>query len=355
MATSTEKLAAISDRHAAQQNSILTALVKALVLLWGDWTPARDQDAVTGIAARSSNLVLSATGQTRLLQRSFMTAVLREMRVPAPSLPKLVNTYPRANVSPLEVYQRPASTLIWNLSQGASFPDAADAAKQRLEELAQLDVQAADRAESAIIRDHTPRIVGTRRIIHPELSQDGRGTCALCVAASTRFYKATDLRPLHAGCHCSELPITSDEDPGLKLNDADLQTLYAAAGGSTFADSLREVRVKYVEHGELGPLLVKAGDHWRTPDEAGRPKYKPLTPERQREQYARNRTAAEAERARLDNLVSAINKQLGDVDLRRLTPEQEQLVRKRTTAAQSVKNLGEYIRSLDAGLKALAA
>lgn len=106
-----------------------------------------------------------------------------------------------------------------------------------------------------------------RRVIHPELSQDGEGTCGLCIAASTRIYHVKDLMPIHPGCHCGEVPIGKDGyDPGGAINDSDFGRLYADAGGSTAAEDLRKTRYKVDEHGELGPVLRPAGEPTREDD-----------------------------------------------------------------------------------------
>jgi hypothetical protein len=132
---------------------------------------------------------------------------------------------------------------------------------QRITDLAQMDVA---RAEDYVTQDtyaRTPGVIGRRRIIHPELSASGF-SCGLCVVASDRVYKVKELKPIHNHCNCSDAPITEGFDPGGALNRADLDALYASAGG-TGGDYLRDIRVGYTEHGELGPTLVLKGHHYR--------------------------------------------------------------------------------------------
>ena len=105
-----------------------------------------------------------------------------------------------------------------------------------------------------------------RRVIRPEMSKGQ--TCGLCLAASDRIYYRDDLMPMHGGCHCDVLPILGTRDPGRFLNQGDLESLYARAGGSTYGDDLFNTRYEIVEHGELGPTLVDGRYSFRGPRKA---------------------------------------------------------------------------------------
>jgi len=99
------------------------------------------------------------------------------------------------------------------------------------------------------------------------------GSCGLCIVASDRIYGRGDLMPLHGRCHCLVAPIVGDVDPGRELNGDDLSALYkgAAVAGrqsSTDGRDLKKVRVQVNEHGELGPVLVRQGASFVSPDEA---------------------------------------------------------------------------------------
>ena len=94
-----------------------------------------------------------------------------------------------------------------------------------------------------------------RRVIHPELSKGG--TCGMCVVASDRVYKTGTLMPIHANCECTVAPIAGDDDPGHRINAADLRRLYGDAGGTGRA-GLKRTRYRIDEHGELGPVLTPA-------------------------------------------------------------------------------------------------
>lgn len=107
-----------------------------------------------------------------------------------------------------------------------------------------------------------PKIIGYRRVIHPELTKTG--TCGMCIAAADRIYTIEELMPLHTRCQCTVAAITAAHDPGDDANSIDLKTLYGHAGGKTVSH-LKRTRYMVDEHGELGPVLIPQG------------KYKPQT------------------------------------------------------------------------------
>lgn len=129
------------------------------------------------------------------------------------------------------------------------------AAVQRVEKVADMDMQLAFQAQSRQVftdAEQEGLITGWRRVIHPELSKGG--SCGLCVAASDRLYGPQELMPLHSRCECTTIPAIEGADPGSALNRADLGRLYRQAGG-TGREKLKAVRYKITDHGELGPLL----------------------------------------------------------------------------------------------------
>jgi hypothetical protein len=192
----------------------------------------------------------------------------------------------RFGVDPIDVYKRVADTARYQQSKidQAMMDVVAGADPETLTRLVSPNAAALHRAHQLIRSDlaHARRAQlhhsminaaergltsdNYRRVIHPELSQDGEGTCGLCIAASTRIYHVKDLMPIHPGCHCGEVPIGKDGyDPGGAINDSDFGRLYADAGGSTAAEDLRKTRYKVDEHGELGPVLRPADEPTRQP------------------------------------------------------------------------------------------
>lgn len=151
-------------------------------------------------------------------------------------------------------------------------------AYDRLQAILQADVQRASGDEHRQLMERKPKTwTRYRRVIRPELSRTG--TCGLCIAAASRTYRVSTLAAIHQNCRCTQLPITTDFDPGDDLNIEDidglyvqgpgendkalaveftreqLQELYDAAGGTTAGAALKQVRVQYLTHGELGPVV----------------------------------------------------------------------------------------------------
>jgi hypothetical protein len=347
MAASAQTLANITDRHADQRDSISEQLLKALVALWAAFAGWRDPDLVAGQAAQSATMVIAAQQRIRMLERSYLQVVLRDMQALPAKLPTLVNPYPRSGISPLDVYERPATQFIYALSQGSSVAEATDVATQRLTDTATQDVILAERDEAQRVYQAAPKVVGYRRVIHPELSRTG--TCGLCLVASDRFYKKSTLLPLHGGCNCDTLPITSDNDPGFKLRAEDLKAVYALAGQdgrpSTYAQDLLNTRVTIDEHGELGPILRKQGDSFRTAAEAGRPPYVKPTPSSIRAAQTKALEQATSQIAELQSRYAAMPFD-GDAN--------GQQNADRVALFRSIKNLTDYSSTLSAQLKRAA-
>lgn len=163
-----------------------------------------------------------------------------------------------------QVYQRLGETYRYQRSIGVDHGEAVRLTTERAEVMTDADTTLAMRVQSR--KFMTRRGVQKyRRIIRPELSKGG--TCGLCIAAADRIYYRSKLLPVHGRCHCGIAPVIGDHDPGHSLNAADLDALYGAAGGSTRRQDLARVRITEHHHGELGPLLARAGEAFRGPED----------------------------------------------------------------------------------------
>lgn len=162
------------------------------------------------------------------------------------------------------VFMRPAQAFRYTKSVGGTDPG--QQARDRIDSLIDDNLMLAQRfaqqqvLSSAVNLDtgrtrSGPRLIGMRRVIHPEMSRSG--TCGMCIAASDRLYHVGKLLPIHKGCHCTIAGVTEEHDPADDLNAVDLGQLYKAAGGTTAAH-LKRTRYQVDEHGELGPVLVPA-------------------------------------------------------------------------------------------------
>lgn len=145
------------------------------------------------------------------------------------------------------------------------------AASTRLRQTISSDIQSArrDQAQNTMQKAaDAGLIIGWRRAIHPEL--DSGTVCGLCIAAAARVYHVKVLMPLHPGCHCVPIPVTSKADPTLAANEAALSRVYAEAGG-TSREQLRATRFMVDEHGELGPVIRPVGEPIRADNVGGFP------------------------------------------------------------------------------------
>lgn len=173
-----------------------------------------------------------------------------------------------ADMSTAGIFLRPAAVFRYAATQPGIDP--AQAAAERIDSLVDDNLMLAQRlaAQQVIVqavdldsgntrngRKAGPRIVGYRRVIHPERSRGG--TCGLCIAAADRIYHVAQLMPIHDGCKCTVAAVTEDYDPADDLNAVDLSQLYKHAGG-TSAPHLKRTRYQVDQHGELGPVLVPA-------------------------------------------------------------------------------------------------
>lgn len=267
MATSTGRTLQLVERQSQQRASIALALLKALLGLWGGFDQWGNRDMVSAYAAKSASLVDVSLAKTRRNVRSFSLQVLADHGATPARVRPQVDLYPRSGTPSTQVYARPAEQYNYARSQGKSDAEARTVMEKRLTDLVAADVAAAERDEFDQMWAMSSKVIGYRRIIHPERSVSG--TCGLCVVAATRLYSTDDLMELHGGCKCTELPVFKDSDPGLKLNTDDLKEIYAAAG-STAAEDLKRTRVAIDENGELGPILVREGDHFRDVHEVNR-------------------------------------------------------------------------------------
>ena len=163
--------------------------------------------------------------------------------------------------STAEVLNRPARAYRYQKSIGASEKDAQDVAAARLRTIVDDNLMLAQRlAEAEALAqaaDLDDRVIGYRRIVHPELSRGG--VCGMCLVASDRIYKISDLKPIHEDCCCTVAAVTKDHDPG-GVNADDLKRFYEDAKG-TNRESLKRTRYKVDEHGELGAVLVPKAEH----------------------------------------------------------------------------------------------
>lgn len=163
------------------------------------------------------------------------------------------------NGTPPEVeWRRPFVTLWTALRTGATYERAVATAWDRASAMAELDVQLSARATAREVGLRDPGIYGWRRVT------DG-DACELCEIASTQRYHRGDLMPIHARCGCTVAPLTS---PSEQIIDRQLYGELKASGAIARRTAQRQ-RARGLEpvaavrrHGEVGPVLVDARDHF---------------------------------------------------------------------------------------------
>jgi hypothetical protein len=306
VATEEQRYQLLVDTYADQQAHLLAALLKMLFGVWVQFPWFGRPDMVNAAAAASAAHVDAATKHARRLSRAFMLRQLEMLDATPDVLPPIEDIYPRSGTPIVEVYKRPARQ-VEHLIRERQKHDHTDSwtvtdeewkqFEERLTSIVSDDLAATARDEAQKVMRSAPKVIGYRRVIHPEFSKTG--VCGLCVVASSRYYTKDELLPLHANCKCTISPLTATQDLGQQLNREDLDALYKAAG-SNYAEDLKKITVEVRENGELGPILTRTGEAFRGVAQANRDSkrqtftpYKATTPAEQRDMWAAQLATAE--------------------------------------------------------------
>lgn len=166
--------------------------------------------------------------------------------------------YPQQRQTIQSKYQSIVNGYFESLLQGDTKEDAMASAKNSFEQVSadQLNKTRNDTIQHASRAVDGAKVIGYRRIVHPEMSSGG--ACGLCIVASTQMYTDDHLNAIHERCKCTVLPVfrtTAGKriDPGYAVNRRDLGKLYEAAGDSTKREGLKRTRWKRSKSGELEP------------------------------------------------------------------------------------------------------
>jgi hypothetical protein len=175
------------------------------------------------------------------------------------TVPKLRN-----GAAAQEVYRRPFVDVYTALSQKKDMTQAIFSGANRISSIVSTDMQLARRNAGFMSRGANDNIVGYARTL------TGSENCALCYTASTQRYRRGELMPIHPGCDCGEMPIFGDQDPGQVIDDIRLDATHEAVEARFgFSDpgaraiDYRSIAIR--EHGELGPMLTVADQHFTGP------------------------------------------------------------------------------------------
>lgn len=243
-------------------DSTVAAVQRALATFDG-WY---DDQAIADLAAEASRLSQAGQRAAEGLTQQYIVNVHSEMIDKPVPRPTISADPVRNGADPIEVYTRPITTYQRAVSTTGEETVGLERALHRADQITRSDLTLVSRD---VGRKTMERLGVTRyrRVLHPELSVTG--TCGLCIAASTRIYKTSELMPMHGNCRCTVIEIGSAGDPGETLNDTDLEALYRAAGDTTDGRALKRTRYKVNEHGEYGPALGRRGQPFKTPKQFG--------------------------------------------------------------------------------------
>lgn len=158
----------------------------------------------------------------------------------------------RGGVAPETVYARPIITARAAIAEGKTFAVAMAAGRVRATSAAETDVALARRSGTFDAMGRArDRVVGYRRV--PSSS-----ACLFCKVASTQRYKLRDLLPLHSHCHCTVAPIVGQRDPGRIIN-RDVYTELKAAGVMDDITAARQPNAKL----DAAKNARDRADYWR--------------------------------------------------------------------------------------------
>ena len=218
-------------------NSQVRERVLAYALaVWGAASSFRDAD-VDRLVARIVPAVQAGQLQLAALTDAYVGRMASLAGVSwTASVDRSVVAY--RGVAASEVYRRPAVSLYTALARGAAFTDAVSEGRNRLQSIVSTDLQQA-RNRQANSSVGSSGFQFYRRVL------TGKEDCDKCQIASTNRYSKADLMPIHPGCDCGVEPLLEfDAKP----------------------DPAAETVVVNM-HGELGPTLGWAGEHFTGPSD----------------------------------------------------------------------------------------
>lgn len=263
-----QQLQQLADREAAGSDRLTETAQRATWMLWAGFAAWYNAEAVNTLAGKTVRVAETARADAGNLGAIYMRQVLAALH--AARVPRFRLDLPEARLGAdlLEVYARPAEAYRAAYAVTEDPAAAAEAAQARLDALVRDDLLVA-RRDGERQQMEEAGVTHYRRIVHPERSETG--VCGLCLVASDRVYSIEELLPIHDRCKCTVAP---DGDAAAEAIQVDLDRIYKDAGGTTDGRKLKEIRYQVNEHGELGPVLTRAGDRFQKKGDA--PKGDPI-------------------------------------------------------------------------------
>lgn len=256
-------LAQADVRRRLEQMAITRARSATGAMTDSDW---RDAEKIRTYAEKLSREIQSLQRLAANSANAYQARTLTQLtgKTVSPVARVDVSTVRGPDITPAGVYGRLANNYRYLISTGLDEATAIQQVIQRAETVAEADVMLAVRAQTTKNLTANTKVIGYRRVVHPEFAQSG-ASCGLCIVAATRFYKKAELMPIHDHCHCETVGIVDGADPGDEINKIDLNDVYERVG-SKGARDLKRTRFQIRQHGELGPVLTYKGQNFRGPD-----------------------------------------------------------------------------------------
>lgn len=222
------------------------------------------------LAGQRSIATLTDSYLAMLAARAFGT-----LPEPASIDPVLVSGAVLRNGTDPELVYRRGGAVVWdNLAKGEPLPVAVERGLVRLTSIAATDLQLAKTHTARQVLEQQP---SGREPTGYVRTLEGTSSCGFCALASTRLYHVEELLPIHPGCDCDVAPYY--DDPNLVVDPNQLERVHALA--RDFFGTSRAAGVDIAtgefdyhdfvvvhEHGELGPVLARKGNHFSGPAQA---------------------------------------------------------------------------------------
>lgn len=251
-----EQLSKLVNSHAQTRDDVIASAISEIDDLFRE-LDQYDPEATTEAALDAALVVREAQDVVAEAAVQYLDDVFAELEQPLsdPVTTDLESLFRDLNV--IEQWHRPGEQYRYAKSAGENEAAARKKAADRAHQMVEQDIALANRGAQQQVYQASKVVFGYRRVVHPELSR--YGVCGLCIVASDRLYKKADLLPLHPGCRCETLPEFRGEDDPRRLVSIDLSAIYAAAD-SNRKQELSRTRVQVTDSGELGPVLIRAGE-----------------------------------------------------------------------------------------------
>lgn len=267
-AEQTAEATAVLNSYTQLSQAVRATVLQQVLAAWNSLTSWRDKDIAKFVATVVPKVLAGQDKMTALtgayLNRTVAINSPGAKSVPVPTKDS-VGAAVRNGTTPQEVYKRAGPTVWRALQGGDSLPDAVSKATDRLTKQVQSDMQLSRTHASQEVMSKATGVVGYRRVL------TGNKSCALCVVASTRTYRKSDLLPMHPGCDCVVAPVfgteyrpATGEDDKAVLNAAHAEIADRLGVDTNKAAALRQLTIVH-DHGELGPVLAVRSQNFTSP------------------------------------------------------------------------------------------